>query len=240
MDKAKRSSEQIDKEIQDLRAKIRDLEGQRQDRQKTVERARKQRTERAFAAHADKDKRAGEQLTKAREIQVKAALELEDLESAIAEGRSRFEALEHEWRAALREEEWQAILALAEEAQKEAEQIDAHMNGLAELLGSHQIKLEQLKARSQNLGVQRAFGTTGVRHAFRRLNWLLIKSGASGEVEKPSEVYRQTTYSAILALQVEAAKKIFETQPNGQDGETQPEEPEADVGAEAGAEASTQ
>ena len=234
---AKRTSEVIDKEIQLLRGKIRAMEAKRQEYLKTVEKAKSDRKRGAFKAHAENDKRAQEQLGRARESQVKAALELEDLEAAVIAGREQFEALEREWHTALRAEEWAAILALAAEAQREAEQIDGHMDALSTFLGGHQGKLEELKRRSHNLGIERAFGTTGVRHAFRRLNWLLIKSGASGEVEKPSEVYRQTTYSAILAQQVESAKKIAETQPNGQDGEIQPEEPEAGTEAEVQSEA---
>ncbi|MBI3001323.1 MAG: hypothetical protein HYY46_23160 [Deltaproteobacteria bacterium] len=217
MDK-KRTSQQIDTEMQGLRGKVRALEAEKQEHVKALETAKRERKKSAYAAHSEKNPRAKERLTKAHTAQREAELALEDLEGAIVEGRAMFEQLEHEWKTALREEEWQAILALAEEAQKEAEQIDGHMEALSKFLGQHQGKLEELKGRSHNLGVERGFGTTGVRHAFRRLNWLLIKSGASSEVEKPSEVYRQTNYAAILAQQIEAAKKIAETQPNREDG----------------------
>ena len=237
MDKAKRTSKEIDTELQAERETIKKLQRELDTTKKEQATAEGQQERLAYKALAEGDKGAQKKLDEAEERLAKAERHVKSFEKAIAQGMQRFEALEHEWKAALRAEEWAAILALAAEAQREAEQIDGHMDALSTFLGGHQGKLEELKRRSHNLGIERAFGTTGVRHAFRRLNWLLIKSGASGEVEKPSEVYRQTTYSAILAQQVESAKKIAETQPNGQDGEIQPEEPEAGTEAEVQSEA---
>ena len=241
MDAKQRSSEVIDKEMQLLRGKIRALEAEKQEHVKALETAKRERKKSAYAAHSEKNPRAKERLTKAHTAQREAELALEDLEGAIAEGRAMFEALEIGWKTALRQEEWQAILALADEAQKEAEQIDGHMEALSTFLGAHQAKLEQLRHRSHNLGVQRAFGTTGVRHCFRRFNWLVLRAGATSEVEKPSEVYRQTNYAAILAQQIEAAKKIAEAQSSREDGggpgaegdgHDQGEEAQAGAGAE--------
>src|SRR3990172_4280423 len=112
---AKRTSEVIDKEIQLLRGKVRAMEAKRQEYLKTVEKAKTDRKRGAFKAHAENDKRAQEQLGRARESQVKAALELEDLETAVIAGREQFEALEREWRHALDLENLEKLKALARE-----------------------------------------------------------------------------------------------------------------------------
>lgn len=236
---AKRTSEQIDKELQELRGKIRALESDRQERQKAVERAKKQRTERAFAAHAENDKGAQEALGRARESQVKAALELEDLESAIAEGRRRFKQLEREWRAALREESWQATLKLGAECLKEADQLDNHIQGLAKILAPHQAKLEELRRMAVAAGRPLAFRNAGLRFFFRCFHWAVLPF-APLEVEKPSEQFRHG-YAAVVQSMIEAAKTAPDENPepeqpegDGLDHEPSPD-PETQDGVKAGA-----
>src|SRR3989338_9110971 len=117
----KRSSEVIDKELQELRGKLRALEAEKQDHLKALEKAKADRKRSAYSAHSDKDAKAQERLAKARAAQRESELALEDLESAISEGRQRFDALQKEYEVAYRAEEWEKVLALAAEAQKEAE-----------------------------------------------------------------------------------------------------------------------
>lgn len=241
MDAKRRTSEQIDRELQELRGKIRALESDRQERQKAVERAKKQRTTRAFAAHADKDKRAAEQLARAREAQRESELALEDLESAISEGRARFETLEHEWHKALADEAWAALMVEAELALKEAGQIDVHASAMAKLLGAHGRRLEQLKNSAHNLGLERVFQTVGLRHFDRVFAWKMIQVGFAGEYEKPSEQYREAAgYSQILAEQIASARAahdraVRENEAGGQGGDGPDHEPASPPEAEAGA-----
>lgn len=215
---AKKTTAQIDGELESLRAKIRDLEAQKADHVKALDKAKADRKRSAYSAHGDKDPKAQERLSKARAAQRENELALEDLESAISEGRQRFEALQHEHEVVYRAEQWAKVLALAADAQKEAEQIDIHVNSLTQLLGQHQEKIEQLRRSSNSLGYPRAFQTCGVRHAFRIMDWRLIQAGVSSEVEKPSPTYRAAEgYGEIFRQQVEAAKVQPTAQPNGQD-----------------------
>src|SRR3990167_7436782 len=129
---AKRTSEQVDKELQTLRGKLRGLEAEKQEHAKALEKAKRERKKSAYAAHGEKDPKAQDRLTKARVAQREAELMLEDLESAIATGRARFDELEHEWKAALDAEAWAALMAEAELALKEAVEIDKRTTAMAE------------------------------------------------------------------------------------------------------------
>lgn len=243
MDAKQRTSEQIDKEIQAERETIKKLQRELEATKKEQATAEAQQERLAYRALAEGDRGAQKALDEAEEKLTRAGSRIRSREKAIAEGMRRFEALQREYETTYRAEQWEKTLALAAEAQKEAEEIDVHIEGLSKFLASHQTKLEQLKQLAHGLGYDRAFQTCGVWHAFRVLNWRLIQSGASSEVEKPSEVYRKNTYAQILSQQVEAAKVKATLQPNGQDGEIQAAEPEAqaeggtEVQSEAGARA---
>ena len=102
---SKKTSEKIDGEMQLLRRNIRALEAEKQEHTKALEKAQRERKKSAYAAHSEKDAKAKERLTKAHTAQRETELALEDLEGAISEGGAMFEALEIEWRAALRRED---------------------------------------------------------------------------------------------------------------------------------------
>lgn len=248
MDAIMRTSAMIEKELETLRGKIRAMEKQRQEKQKVVEQAKKRRKSGAFAAHADGDKKAAEQLARAREAEIKATMELEDIEAGIIEGRARFEALEAEWHKALADEAWAELMAEAEQARKEAAEIDKHANAMAELLAAHGKRLEYLKNTAHNLGIERAFSTLGLRHFDRVFAWKMIVAGFVWEYEKPSQQYREASgYSEILNQQIQAAqaardramKEQHEAETregNGLDPEIRPADPEGEpTTAEAGA-----
>lgn len=206
-----RTSKIIGSEMEVLKGKIRSLETKRAAHARAIEKARATRKAGAFKAHADNDSKAAEALAKSRESEIRAVIELEDVESAIAEGRSMFEKLEREWKAALDAEAWAAILTEAVATQKEAGLIDQAADALATLMGAHGKRLEHLKRHSHNLGVERAFATTGLRHAERIFAWRMIQQGFAADYEKPDKQYREATgYAAILAEQIEAAKAIYE------------------------------
>lgn len=206
-----RNSKVIEGEMDALKKKIRALEAERQEKQKAVEKAKKQRTTRAFAAHADGDKQAAEQLARARETQVKAALEMEDVDSAINQGRAMFADLEREWKRRLADEAWADLIASTTEGEREAALIDQAAAALAALMSAHGTRIDLLKRNAHNLQVERAFATMGLRHADRIFAWKMIQSGFAGEFEKPSEPYREASgYAAIFAEQVAAARAIWE------------------------------
>lgn len=231
---AKRTSEQIDKELQGLRGKIRELEADKQQHGKALDLAKRERKKSAYAAHGEKDAKAQERLAKARAAQRESEFALEDLESAISEGRAKFETLEVERERVWRAEQWEKALALAAECLKEAEQLDNHIQGLAKILASHQAKLEQLRLMAVAAGRPSAFRTTGLRHLFRTLNWAVLPF-APLEVEKPSEQYRHG-YGSVFREQLAAAEKAPEEnpEPNGKDKAAMEAEP-VDTGAESGA-----
>lgn len=235
MDK-KRTSEQIDKEIQAERETIKKLQRELEATKKEQSAAEAAQEQLAYRALAEGDRGAQKALDEAEEKLTRAGNRIRSREKAIAEGMRRFEALQREYETTYRAEQWGKTLALAAEAHKEAEQIDTHITGLTKLLGSHQAKLEQLKGQAHNLGYERAFQTCGIRHAFRVMDWHTIRF-APLEVEKPSEVYRKNTYAQILSQQIEAAKAQTSKglEPNGRDPEIQAAEAQAEGGAEAGA-----
>lgn len=235
MDK-KRSSEQIDGELQELRGKLRVLEAEKQQHGKALERAKSDRKKSAYAAYNDKDAKAQERLAKARASQREAELALEDFENALSEGRARFAKLEAEWKEALNRETWAALMVEADAAQKEASLIDQAADALATLMGQHGKRIDLLKRHSHNLGVERAFATMGLRHAERVFAWKMIQAGFASEYEKPSEQYREASgYSAIFAEQVAAAKAIYEAHLKERDATAAEPESEAGAGAGAGA-----
>lgn len=229
-----RTSKVISNEMEVLRAKIKDLEAQKAEHVKALEKAKTDRKRSAYSAHSDKDAKAQERLAKARAAQREAELALEDLESAISEGRTMFAALEGEWRRALADEAWAALMQEAEQARKEAAEIDKHIDGFSKLLAAHGKRLEHLKNTAFNLGVERAFRTVGLRHVDRIFDWRLIQAGFAGEFEKPSEQYRKASgYAAILAEQIAAAQlahdqAMKEAEANGQGGHDGKQDAEAD------------
>lgn len=242
MDKAKRTSKEIEAELDGLRAKVRALEAEKQEHGKALDKAQRERKKSAYAAHSDGDAKAKDKLSKARTAQRESELALEDLESAIAEGRARFDRLEREWKAALDAEAWAALMAEAELARKEAAEIDKHIDGFSKLLAAHGKRLEHLKNTAFNLGIERAFRTVGLRHVDRIFDWRLIQAGFAGEFEKPSEQYRKASgYAEILAEQIAAAQvahdqamKEAETNRQGSNGHDPEIQPGAD--SENGAE----
>lgn len=206
-----RTSKQIETEMDALRDKLRALEAKKQAHSKAIDKARAARKAGAFKAHADGDSKAAATLATARESELRAVMESEDIEAALTEGKAMFAALEREWKAALDVEAWAAILVEADTAQKEAGLIDQAAAALATLMGAHGKRLEALKRHSHNLGVERAFATTGLRHADRIFAWRMIQAGFSTEYEKPSEQYRKSGYAEIFSEQVAAAKAIYES-----------------------------
>lgn len=210
--KTERSSKVVEGEMEALKEKIRALEAKKQAHAKTIDKARDARKAVAFKAHADGDDKAAAVLTKSRENELRAAMELEDIVNALSEGRVMLDSLEREWRAALDTEAWAALLVEAETAQREAGLIDQAADALASLMGEHGKRLEMLKRNSHNMNIQRAFQTTGLRHVERILTWKMIQAGVETEAEKPGPQYREVTgYAAILAEQITAAKAIFES-----------------------------
>lgn len=232
MDK-KRNSEQIDGELQTLRAKIRDLEAQKADHVKGLERAKAERKRSAYSAHGDKDPKAQERLAKARTAQRDSELALEDLESAIAEGRQRFEALQSEFETTYHAEQWAALFAEADQESAEADKIAAEGKSFAQRLARHQAKIEELRRRAHNLGCPRAFQTAGIRHALRVQDWYMIEAGVETEVEKPTPVYRTQGYGAIFREQVTAAKEARDRMMKERATKETPDPEPTETGAEA-------
>lgn len=206
-----RNSKVIEGELENLRAKIKDLEAQKTEHVKALEKAKADRKRSAYSAAAEKDTKAQEKLRKARAAQRESELALEDVESAIVEGRSMFEKLEREWKQTLDREAWAALMVEADTGQKEAKLIDDAQAALATLLGQHGKRIDSLKRNAHNLQAERAFATMGLRHAERVFAWKMIQAGFASEYEKPSAQYREASgYSAIFAEQVAAARATYE------------------------------
>lgn len=117
-----RTTEQIDKEIQELRETIQRLEEERQTYAGALEKAGDERKKVAFAAHGDKDAKAKERLTRARTVQRDAEFALADLESAIAEANAKLQTLQAEREASHRAEKKVELQKEIEIAVEEAKQ----------------------------------------------------------------------------------------------------------------------
>jgi len=201
-----RNSKVVEDEMETLKEKIRGLEAKRAAHAKAIEGARATRKAGAFKAHADGDSKAAATLATARESELRAAMEMQDIESAIAEGRAMFDSLEREWKAAVDSEAWSALLAEAELAKKEEAEIDKHAAALVRLLAAHGERLKRLKNTAYNLGSELAFRNVGLRHFERVFSWLLIQGGVETDREKPSEQYRSAaSYAEILNQQIASA-----------------------------------
>lgn len=243
----KKTSDMIHKQMEELRGKIRSLEAEKQGHVKALEKAKAERKRSAYSAHSEKDARAQERLTKAHAAQREAELALEDLESAVAEGREKFAELESRWRETLADEAWAAAMGDVEAGLEEARQIDGHAAALVGLLAAHRERLRRVKDTTHNLGV-RAFHSLTLDHFERVFCWQMRKAGLDGEWVRaglrdfrgghPSEQYTQASgYRDILAEQIRGAQSAYERalkerEAGGQGGNGHdPEQPEAEAGA---------
>ena len=223
---AKRTSEVIDKEIQELRGKLRALEGEKQEHTKALEKTKADRKRSAYSAHSDKDAKAQERLAKARAAQRESEFALEDLESAIAEGKARFDALQAEHEQAYRAEEWEKVLALAAEAMKEAKEFDTLMNGVIDFFHRHAATLETMRKLGHGAGHD--LSRLDARHVVRVLFAYLFPI-LPQEINKPAEQYRKA-YAEIFKQAWEGAVRRAQTQAEGSG-----QDHEAEAQGEAGA-----
>ena len=192
--------EAVDAELAGLRGKIQSMESDRGKHVATLEAATEERRKFAFAA-SDGDAQAQEKLRRARAAQVEASLSLEDSQSAVDEGRRRFEALEAEQAELMPAVAWHDAMRLAKDVLEESLAIDFHLTGFCEALAGHQEKLEMMRQMAQSAGRERAFGNCGVRQVMRVFDGKMVQIWPL-EFEKPSPVYRENTYSTILKMQI--------------------------------------
>ena len=190
----------VEHELAALREKIKSMEAERAKHTATLETAIEERRKFAFAA-SDGDPTAQEKLRAARTAQTEASLALEDSQSAVDEGRRRFEALEAEQTELLPNVAWHDALELAKDVLAEAAEIDHHLSGFAAAMAGHQEKLEAMRQMAQSAGRERAFGNCGVRQVMRVFDGKMVQIWPL-EFEKPSPVYRENTYSTILKMQI--------------------------------------
>ena len=191
----------IESELSALRGNIQELERKRSTYAATLEAAIAERRAYAFDA-ANGDPAAQEKLRAARIAQVEAGLVVEDQDSAIAEGRRQFDALELERDRLAPSEPWHAAMVLAKElVEKDGERIDFHMSGLIEVLSKHQERLEALKMFAKDSGRERAFGNCGTRQVMRVFSTRMAAIWPL-EYEKFSSAYQKNSYGQILRMQI--------------------------------------
>jgi len=195
--------EVVERELAELRGKIQSLESDRAKHVSILEGAIEERRQFAFHAAANGDLEAQERLKKARAAQAEAALALEDQESAIAEGRRQFDALELERDGLAPSGPWHDAMVLAKDLLAEdAEKIDFYISGLIEVLSPHQGRLEALKMFARDSGRERSFGNCGLRQVMRVFS---TKMSALWPLEfEKFRQYDKKSYSDILRSQVAA------------------------------------
>jgi len=191
----------VESELSALRGNIQELERKRATCAAALETAIAERRAYAFDA-ANGDPAAQEKLRAARIAQVEAALVVEDQDSAIAEGRRQFEALELERDRLAPSEPWHGAMVLAKELlEKDGEKIDFHISGLIEVLSGHQERLEALKMFARDSGRERAFGNCGTRQVMRVFSTRMAAIWPL-EYEKFSSAYQKNSYGQILKMQI--------------------------------------
>jgi len=235
---AKKTTAQIDGELEALRTKLRGLEVKKQSHAKAIDKAKAERKRGAFKAHADGDSTAAAALAKARENEIRAVMEMEDIGSAIAEGGEKFQALEAEREETYRRERWEAARAAMRRAQAEAEEIHLHLEAFSNLLQKHDATLSEIRLRGHEAGQSDAAMTRfKLTHITRTLfNFYLKRTFPTGLGVEYSKQYEKP-YTMIMAQVVAGAE--HKAQPDGQDtvGTEAETEPEAGTEPGAGAEA---
>jgi hypothetical protein len=192
---------EVEQELSALREKVRGMEAERAKHTATLEAASEVRRVNAFNA-ADGDAGAQERLKKARAAQAEAALALEDQQSAIDEGRRRFEALEAEQFALAPSLQWRDAMKLAKQVLEESREIDVHLEPIVTILASHQEKLQTIRQLAQDSGREQRFRNLGLRQFMRVFT---TRMAALWPLE--FELHRQyqgKTYSDILKSQIAA------------------------------------
>jgi hypothetical protein len=162
----KRSSKEIDKEMEAERATIRRM-------QTTLDRAKRERVEAeaardafAYSAIANEDKGAQKRLDEAENAMLKAERRMQSIETAIAQGTAKFAALEHEWKQALRRELLERWQGLAKQRIAIAPNFDRIIDELAAAIAQFNEITEAMRPMQQELNVGKKLHDDNV------LNWL--------------------------------------------------------------------
>lgn len=192
--------DKVEAELSVLREKMRGMEQERGRHAATLEAATEERRRFAFAA-ADGDSAAQERLRVARTAQAEAALIVEDQDSAIAEGRNRFDALEAEQAELMPFLSWHEAMKMALRVLEESREIDVHLEGFAATLAGHQEKLERVRQLAQDSGREQSFRTVGIRQVMRVFSTRMARIWPL-EFEKFSKDYQEKSYGQILRMQI--------------------------------------
>ncbi|MBI3065672.1 MAG: hypothetical protein HYY82_12160 [Deltaproteobacteria bacterium] len=206
---------QVEAELATLREKIRSMETERGRHTAILEAATEERRKFAFAATDGDDEEAQERLKRARAAQTQATLQLEDSQSAVDEGRRRFDALEAEQAYLMPNVSWRDALQIATSALAEAAQIDANLEPMIQTLAAHQEKLAMIKQLAESAGREQKFRTLGLRQ-FNRVFSTKMSNLWPLEFEKFRQ-YDKKSYSDILRSQIAAGIGVdINTEPAGE------------------------
>ena len=212
--------DEVEQELGVLRGKIQAMEADRAKLTATLEAASEVRRKFAFAA-SDGDAEAQERLRAARTAQAEANLALEDSQSAVDEGRRRFDALEAEQTELAPFVSWRDAMKTALRVLEESREIDVHLEGFAVAMSGHQEKLEMMRQLARDSGRERAFGNVGLRQPMRVFSTRMSRIWPL-EFEKFKQ-YEQKSYSDILRSQIAAGIGVnLDTEPGSETTEATP------------------
>ena len=134
----KRSSTEIDKEMEAERATIRAMQGKLDRAKKDRAKAEAAQTENAYDAIGREDAKAQERLDAAEAALTKADRRISSIEMAIARATEKFNTLEHEWHRALGREALEKLQSLARRKRDElAPRADRVFKELAEVFAEY-------------------------------------------------------------------------------------------------------
>jgi chromosome segregation ATPase len=235
---AKRTSEQVDKELQAERSTIKKLQAKLETAKTDVTKAEQEQDKAAYQALAHEDKAAQKRLEEAEERAAKTERHVKSYDKAIAQAMRRFEGLKGQLVAAYRREDLEKLKALVRKRIELAPRLDAVVNELLAVHGEFSQLTKEMLQLKQGLGLERL--------KLREDNlqeWLRVRLyPAFGEfkIDKTFGVYRERKSMAELETVCFERLLKMEDAPegngqgaaNGENDEIQPAESEA--GAEAG------
>lgn len=236
---AKRTSAEIEKQMDAERQTVKRLQAKLRDAEAEVKKAEQEQDKAAYQALANEDKAAQKRLDDAEERLAKAERHIRSYEKAIAQGMQRFERLEAEWKSALWREDLQKLKVLARKRIELAPRLDAVVNELISVLTEFNGTTHKMLALRQGLGLDRV-----KLHEDNLREWLrarLYPAFGEFKIDKTFGMYREREsmaeleslcFEVLLAME-DAPEGGGRPQPNGHDPEIRAAGPESETGAEA-------
>lgn len=195
MNDRRRTSTEVDRELQAERATIKKLQAKLKDAAAEVKKAEQEQDRAAYKALAQDDAAAQRRLEEAEEKQSRAARRAKSYEMAIAQAMQRFEQLEAEWKRALNLEALEKLKVLARERIKLAPRLDTALAEIVAVNTEFQRITRDMLQIKQSLSLRDKLHEDNLREYLRAA---LYPSFGEFTVTKTFKVYREQKDMAAL------------------------------------------